>query len=201
MIVPQGEGLQTEGRRHGIRERKEFRSSAPEPEAAPEPDIGVIHRLEGRDPCSLLAGRAFIQCHYAKMVRDQPDAQQLRIHVGALEYRRDLPQQPGHTPDASFEILAFGGDGGKGHFDVEGSGGVYQSENSLARIANHILGGARFGNDASDSVLDRNCRAWHFDNLYVTDGAFMPTSGSGNPTLTIQANAFRVADVMLRNNV
>jgi choline dehydrogenase-like flavoprotein len=103
--------------------------------------------------------------------------------------------------DKCREILAFGGDGGKGHFDVEGSGGVYQSENSLARIANHILGGARFGNDASDSVLDRNCRAWHFDNLYVTDGAFMPTSGSGNPTLTIQANAFRVADVMLRNNV
>jgi len=98
-------------------------------------------------------------------------------------------------------VLRFGGDGGKGNYAIEGFGGVYNSENALARIANHILGGARFGNDARDSVLDKNCRAWHFDNLYVTDGAFMPTSGSGNPTLTIQANAFRVADVMLRNNV
>ncbi len=77
------------------------------------------------------------------------------------------------------------------------SGGVDGSTNPRARIANHVLGGARFGNDRTDSVLDENCRAWDFDNLYVTDGAFMPTSGSANPTLTIQANAFRVADIIL----
>ncbi|MFM6405236.1 MAG: GMC oxidoreductase [Microcystis sp.] len=63
---------------------------------------------------------------------------------------------------------------------------------------NPILGGARFGNDRNDSVLDINCRAWDFDNLYVTDGAFMPTSGGANPTLTIQANSFRVADELLK---
>ena len=64
------------------------------------------------------------------------------------------------------------------------------------RIANHILGGAIFGPQESSSVLDPNCRMWGLDNLYVTDGSFMPTSGSANPTLTIQANAFRVADVL-----
>jgi choline dehydrogenase-like flavoprotein len=62
------------------------------------------------------------------------------------------------------------------------------------RIANHILGGARFGTDRASSVLDPDCRVWDFDNLFVTDGSFMPTSGGANPTLTIQANAFRVAD-------
>jgi choline dehydrogenase-like flavoprotein len=66
------------------------------------------------------------------------------------------------------------------------------AENGLSRIANHMLGGARFGNDPNDSVLDKNCRVWEFDNLFVTDGSFMPTSGGANPTLTIQANAFRV---------
>lgn len=80
-----------------------------------------------------------------------------------------------------------------------GEGGVYVGESALSRIANHIMGGARFGNDASDSVLDANCRAWHFDNLYVVDGAFMPSSGSANPTLTIEANSFRVADILLRS--
>lgn len=62
------------------------------------------------------------------------------------------------------------------------------------RIANHILGGARFGTNPTQSVLDPNCRAWNFDNLYVTDGSCMPTSGGANPTHTIQANAFKVAD-------
>ena len=73
-------------------------------------------------------------------------------------------------------------------------GGVYHD---VSRIANHVLGGARFGTDPADSVLDPDCRAWQFDNLYVTDGSFMPTSGSGNPTLTIQANAFRVGDALV----
>lgn len=68
---------------------------------------------------------------------------------------------------------------------------------SVVRIANHVLGGARFGTDPADSVLDPDCRAWNFDNLYVTDGCFMPTSGGANPTLTIQANSFRVGDALL----
>ncbi|EEF62299.1 GMC oxidoreductase [Pedosphaera parvula] len=82
-------------------------------------------------------------------------------------------------------------------FKFVGKGGSYLAPNGLVRIANHILGGARFGTDRNDSVLDPNCRAWDFDNLYVTDGAFMPTSGSGNPTNTIEANSFRVADRIL----
>jgi choline dehydrogenase-like flavoprotein len=76
------------------------------------------------------------------------------------------------------------------------SGHVQMASNAPARIANHILGGARFGADPNDSVLDPDCRAWQFDNLYLTDGACMPTSGGANPTLTIQANAFRVADAL-----
>jgi choline dehydrogenase-like flavoprotein len=86
---------------------------------------------------------------------------------------------------------------GVGNYQVNEFGSVYMGDTGIARIANHILGGARFGTDPKDSVLDKNCRAWEFDNLYVTDGAFMPTSGGANPTLTIQANSFRVADHLL----
>jgi choline dehydrogenase-like flavoprotein len=35
------------------------------------------------------------------------------------------------------------------------------------------------------------------DNLYVVDGAFMPTIGAVNPALTIVANALRVGDHLL----
>lgn len=76
---------------------------------------------------------------------------------------------------------------------VIGEGSVYSQG---VRIANHILGGARFGTDRATSVLDPSCRVWDIDNLYVADGCFMPTSGGGNPTLTIQANSFRIADIL-----
>jgi choline dehydrogenase-like flavoprotein len=97
---------------------------------------------------------------------------------------------------AAARILELSGQGVKA-FRFVGKGGSYLAPNGIVRIANHILGGARFGTDRNDSVLDVNCRAWDFDNLYVTDGAFMPTSGSGNPTNTIEANSFRVADRIL----
>jgi choline dehydrogenase-like flavoprotein len=77
--------------------------------------------------------------------------------------------------------------------DMIEEGSVYGNG---VRIANHILGGARFGTDRNDSVLDPACKAWEFENLYVTDGSFMPTSGGANPTLTIQANSFRIADLL-----
>ncbi len=62
---------------------------------------------------------------------------------------------------------------------------------------NLMAGGCRFGTDPKLSVLDRNCRAHDVDNLYVSDGSFMPTGGSVPYTWTIYANAFRVADTIL----
>ena len=59
---------------------------------------------------------------------------------------------------------------------------------------NLMAGGCRSGNDPKQSVLDQNCRAHDVENLYVTDGSFMPTGGSVPHTWTIYANAFRVAD-------
>ena len=61
---------------------------------------------------------------------------------------------------------------------------------------NLVAGGCRFGDDAKTSVLDKECRAHGVDNLFVTDGSFMPTGGSVPYTWTIYANAFRVADVI-----
>jgi choline dehydrogenase-like flavoprotein len=58
----------------------------------------------------------------------------------------------------------------------------------------HQAGTMRFGTDPSTSVLDLACRAHELDNLYVTDASFFPSIGAVNPTLTIIANALRVAD-------
>jgi choline dehydrogenase-like flavoprotein len=58
----------------------------------------------------------------------------------------------------------------------------------------HQHGTTRMGNDPDTSVLDRNCRAHEVDNLFVVDGGPFPTATGANPTLTIMANAWRVAD-------
>jgi len=58
-------------------------------------------------------------------------------------------------------------------------------------------GGCRFGNDPSKSVLDKDCKTHEVENLYITDGSFMPTGGSMPYTWTIYANSFRVADIII----
>ncbi len=63
---------------------------------------------------------------------------------------------------------------------------------------NLVAGGCRFGDDPKTSVLDRECRAHELENLYVSDASFMPTGGSVPYTWTIYANAFRVADSILK---
>ncbi|MCK5856799.1 MAG: GMC family oxidoreductase [Bacteroidales bacterium] len=64
--------------------------------------------------------------------------------------------------------------------------------------SNLQAGGCRFGKDPKNSVLDINCKAHEVDNLYVSDGSFMPTGGSVTYTWTIYANAFRVADAIIK---
>ncbi len=58
-------------------------------------------------------------------------------------------------------------------------------------------GTCRCGRDPRTSVLNPNCRAHDVENLYVTDGSFMPTSLGVPATPTILANSLRVADLIL----
>jgi len=57
-------------------------------------------------------------------------------------------------------------------------------------------GGCRFGDNPETSVLDKDCRIHNAENVFVTDGSWMPTGGSVPYTFTIYANAFRVADIV-----
>jgi len=57
----------------------------------------------------------------------------------------------------------------------------------------HVCGTCRFGTDPTTSVLDPQNRAHQVDNLYVVDTSFFPSSAGLNPSLTVAANALRVA--------
>ena len=65
-----------------------------------------------------------------------------------------------------------------------------------ARFA-HLVGAARMGSDPSTSVVDKFGRTWDVPNLFVCDGSILPTQGSANPGLTIQALAARTGDYLI----
>jgi choline dehydrogenase-like flavoprotein len=65
-----------------------------------------------------------------------------------------------------------------------------------ARYA-HLVGAARMGNDPATSVVDRYGRSHDVANLFICDGSIVPTQGSANPGLTIQALAARAADYLI----
>ena len=79
-----------------------------------------------------------------------------------------------------------------------GAKNVYKAV-SGSPVTNLQAGGCRFGDDPKTSVLNSDCRVHDADNLYVTDGSFMPTGGSVPYTFTIYANAFRVADIIKKS--
>ncbi len=58
----------------------------------------------------------------------------------------------------------------------------------------HLLGTCRMGNDPATSVIDKYHRTHDVPNLFLCDGSSFVTSGRGQPTMTIQALAFRAAD-------
>ena len=65
-----------------------------------------------------------------------------------------------------------------------------------ARYA-HLVGAARMGSDPAKSVVDKFGRTHDIANLFVCDGSILPTQGSANPGLTIQALAARTADYLI----
>ena len=61
----------------------------------------------------------------------------------------------------------------------------------------HLVGGARMGKDSRSSVTDSFGRTHDIPNLFICDGSLLPTQGSANPGLTIQALAARTADYLI----
>ncbi len=61
------------------------------------------------------------------------------------------------------------------------------------RLPSHQCGTTRIGTDPAKHVSDPWCRSFDHDNLYIVDAGFLPTSAAVNPSLTVAAQALRVA--------
>jgi len=89
--------------------------------------------------------------------------------------------------DRSVEIL-----------EAAGAQKIWRADVAERSTSVHLLGTARMGNDPATSVVDKYHRTHDIKNLFLCDGSSLVTSGRGQPTMTIQALAFRAADHIAR---
>jgi choline dehydrogenase-like flavoprotein len=78
--------------------------------------------------------------------------------------------------------------------EAAGARRVWRYPVTESTLTAHLLGTCRMGNDPARSVVDRYHRAHDVRNLFICDGSSFVTSGRGQPTMTIQALAFRAAE-------
>ena len=85
--------------------------------------------------------------------------------------------------DRSYEIM-----------EAAGAKKLWREEIGESSDAAHLLGTCRMGDDPKTSVVDKYHRTHDVPNLFLCDGSSFVTSGRGQPTMTIQALAFRAGD-------
>jgi choline dehydrogenase-like flavoprotein len=78
--------------------------------------------------------------------------------------------------------------------DAAGAKTKWQFPVREQQFAVHLLGTCRMGDDPKTSVISSDHRTHDVHNLFLCDGSSLVTSGRGQPTMTIQALAFRAAD-------
>ncbi len=78
--------------------------------------------------------------------------------------------------------------------DAAGAASTLREPVVAQNLFTHLLGTCRMGDNPAKSVVDRYHRSHEIANLFVCDGSSLVTSGRGQPTLTIQALAFRAAE-------
>ncbi len=60
--------------------------------------------------------------------------------------------------------------------------------------ANHQMGGARMASSSSYGVVDKDCKVFDTENLYVAGAAVYPASGFSNPTFTAIVFGMRLSN-------
>lgn len=96
--------------------------------------------------------------------------------------------------DDDLAMMRYMAEKGKAVLEAAGATDVWARPVEPQTVGAHLLGTCRMGHDPARSVVDRYHRAHDVDNLFICDGSSLVTSGRGQPTMTIQALAFRAAD-------
>ncbi len=84
-------------------------------------------------------------------------------------------------------------------FRAAGAIAVVQAPLTGPALSTHAYGGTRMGNDPETNVVDRWGFSHEAPNLGILGASVMGTSGARNPTLTVQALAWRTAERLVKS--
>ncbi|MCI0437344.1 MAG: GMC family oxidoreductase [Gemmatimonadetes bacterium] len=99
-----------------------------------------------------------------------------------------------HDHDDDIRMMQFLQDRANELLDAAGARRKWSFPAASQTAGAHLLGTCRMGNDPATSVVTRDHRSHDVPNLFICDGSSFVTSGRGQPTMTIQALAFRAGD-------
>lgn len=107
---------------------------------------------------------------------------------------RPLVRMTYRDHDDDLAMMQFLQDRGNDILDAAGARRIWREPVEPQTVLAHLLGTCRMGSDPETSVVDPYHRSHEVENLFICDGSSMVSSGRGQPTLTIQALAFRAAE-------
>ncbi|MFO0624629.1 MAG: GMC family oxidoreductase [Polyangiales bacterium] len=186
------------------------------PTGAPGSDVDHLvdaERLLGRDLRRALFDRVQRQVRLGFLVEQEPDpANRVRIdpsrtdalgeprpviHYALSDYtRRGIVA----AVDAGRQIFrALGIEDHTAYNADDPRSFVHDGARYAWRGAGHAMGTHRMGTSRTTAVTDSHLRCFDHPNLFLLGAGSFPTGGTGNPTLTLAALAFRAVEAMHRD--
>ena len=101
--------------------------------------------------------------------------------------------------DNERKAAAFAGDKMEQWYRAAGATDIVRLPMGTMGPSTHAYGGTRMGDNPETNVVNRWGFAHEVPNLGILGASVMGTSGSLNPTLTVQALAWRTAEYIVKN--
>ena len=150
--------------------------------------------------------KAMLREHYTRTVHANGHTTSLPVETNSISLDPNVKDAWGlpvvrvtykdHPED--MKTMQFFHDRCKELLDATGARKVWARPVREQSFGFHLLGTCRMGNNRENSVVDKYHRAHDVSNLFICDGSSFVTSGRGQPTMTIQALAYRAAEHIIR---
>jgi choline dehydrogenase-like flavoprotein len=165
----------------------------------------ILYSMLGLPPGTPQWGRAYKQAlrhYFTRKMAVLASTTSVPLATNSISLDPELKDDMGrrairmtyHDHDDDLAMARFLQDRAVEILEAAGAAEVWRDPVGPGTVQAHLLGTCRMGDDAEQSVVDRYHRSHEVPNLFICDGSSFVSSGRGQPTMTIQALAFRAAD-------